>query len=728
MFKETRNDIRLIPNIGPSNITLSIFLISVLGLFLEMMLIRWIATEIRIFAYLQNTILVVCFLGLGLGCFTSHLKINLRSTILPLFAITLIVAIPITREGLGNISLMLSALRDYSIFYQIVTTSTSQTIFYVIFGLSCTFFVMLLILDMFVPIGRILGGLLNRHPNPIWAYSVNIAGSLAGTWLFVIVSRLYAPPFVWCSVLFVLLLFFINETGRARVINLTLCSGILVLSWFAGIEQGAMEVVWSPYQKLTLREANPQQGELGKYRVSVNNIRYQELIDLSPNIKETRRKESETGIDGYSQYDIQLLLHPNPKKVLILGAGTGNDAAGGLRNGVEEITAVDIDPAIISMGRRYHPQNPYNSPLVKIVNDDARSFLATSNDRFDVISFGFLDSVTSSVMTNTRLDEYVYTRESLEKAKSLLRDGGIIAIIFGAQEYFIANRLANTMHVVFGEAPLSFFIPKSDFGHSGIMFVVGNLTGVKEQISKDPILKSLIEKWQKQTPLKFTYTTPVLTDDWPYLYLKDSSIPMLFYLLAGLMILLFIRSRWRWEVSGIFVRWNYSHWHFFFLGTGFMLLEVQNISKAAVVLGSTWLVNAIIISGVLMMVLVANMITAKFRKLPLLPVYITLFAICLLLYYVDLARFAFLPYLPKAILIGALTTLPMIFSGMIFIHSFANVEKKDQALGANLLGALVGALLQSITFMTGIKALLLIVIGLYVASLLFLLRSPFAKT
>ena len=43
------------------------FVISVVGLFLELLLIRWISTEIRIFAYLQNTVLVVCFLGPGDG-------------------------------------------------------------------------------------------------------------------------------------------------------------------------------------------------------------------------------------------------------------------------------------------------------------------------------------------------------------------------------------------------------------------------------------------------------------------------------------------------------------------------------------------------------------------------------------------------------------------------------------------------------------------------------------
>ncbi len=121
--------------IGTTNPTLSILLISILGLFLEMMLIRWIVTEIRIFAYLQNTILVVCFLGLGLGCFTSNQKINFRSTILSLLAITLLLAIPISRKGLGEISLMLSVIKDLTIFGYIISPSTSQVIYFVLLGL-----------------------------------------------------------------------------------------------------------------------------------------------------------------------------------------------------------------------------------------------------------------------------------------------------------------------------------------------------------------------------------------------------------------------------------------------------------------------------------------------------------------------------------------------------------------------------------------------------------------
>ena len=165
------------------------------------------------------------------------------------------------------------------------------------------------------------------------------------------------------------------------------------------------------------------------------------MVDLNPNIRNAQSNKSDRSIDDYSQYDIQLLLHPNPKKMLILGSGTGNDAAGGLRHNVQKITAVEIDPAIISLGRLYHPQKPYLSPKVKIVNDDARSFFATCQERFDVISFGLLDSHTSSAMTNTRLDEYVFTRESLKRAKSLLADGGVLISSFKCSGIFYSRSI-----------------------------------------------------------------------------------------------------------------------------------------------------------------------------------------------------------------------------------------------------------------------------------------------
>jgi len=76
------------------------------------------------------------------------------------------------------------------------------------------------------------------------------------------------------------------------------------------------------------------------------------------------------------------------------------------------------------------------------------------------------------------------------------------------------------------------------------------------------------------------------------------------------------------------------------------------------------------------------------------------------------------PYLTKAIIVGTLTILPMLFSGIIFVRSFAIAKENNNALGANLSGALAGAVLQSVMFISRLKALPLVVAGFYLLSLL----------
>jgi spermidine synthase len=706
-------------NIGPSNPTLSIFLISVLGLFLEMMLIRWIGTEIRIFAYLQNTILVTCFLGLGIGCFTARQPINLRAALLPLLVLVLILTVPFSRQAVKAISPMLSTLQDFVIWSPVLGINTLQTVLYVTLGSGLTFGLMLLILDIFVPIGRLLGRLMDDHPRTIWAYSANVGGSLVGIWLFVSLSMLCQPPAIWFGVLGILMLFFLAKPWRTQKLNIAILIAIVILSAFSGAEFGSLEVIWSPYQKLILRETNAKNGEIGKYHLDVNNADYQEIIDLRHDLPAAGLAVSTS--EGYlSQYSIPMLLHPNPKKVLIVGAGTGNDVAGALRYGATKVTAVEIDPAIAAIGKRYHPERPYESANVRIVVDDARAFLSGHSEKYDVISFGLLDAHTATSMMNARLDHYVYTRESIQRAYSLLADRGVLTLTFyitSSTKQFMMDRMARVLRDVSKADPVYFMIPRTQYGRGGIMFVVGDQTVIRRQVAANSQLSQLIESSQKLLPPAL-YKTAVTTDDWPYLYLPNRSIPILFYLLIGLTVLLFTRSLWHWSARSLLAKWNRSDWHFFFLGAAFMLLEVQNISKASVALGNTWLVNAVIVSGVLLMILLANLIAARFHGISLIPVYVCLFGICLVLYFVDIARFAFLPYGTKAVIVGSLTTLPMIFSGIVFIRSFANASRKDEALGANLIGALVGALLQSITFVTGIRALLLIVLGLYFLAML----------
>jgi spermidine synthase len=709
------------PEVGdvsiPSHRTWAIFLVSVLGLFLELLLIRWIGTEIRIFAYLQNTVLVVCFLGLGMGCFTSRRPIELRrQLLLPLLVLMLIMAIPISRRGMGHISELLSVLGDMHIWHAAVSQNSWQTMSHVALGLGLTFMLMVLLWSLFVPIGRLLGRLLDDHPHTIWAYSVNIAGSLLGIWLFVALSACGVPPVGWFAVFALLVVVFVGA-GWQRLGNVGMLLLIVGLAWQASSEPGAIETTWSPYQKLALRDSGGRNMSWDGLFIEVNNVGYQEMLDLSwQGVR--NNPQIDPGMYGLSQYDIPLLLQDSPQRVLIVGAGTGNDAAGALRGGASHITAVEIDSAIIDFGKRFHPERPYDSPRVQVVADDARSFFATTEERYDLIIFGLLDSHTTTAMTNARLDHYVYTKESLARAKALLAEGGVMCLSFEAEKPYIADRVAGTIRQVFGSEPLTFRVPPSRAGWGGVMFVAGDERTIQQSLAAHPRLARQIEVWQESLPVEINYSTSLAADDWPYIYLQYARIPTLYWLLGGLMIGLFAYGSYRLQTPINLLRWQRSHWHFFFLGAAFLLLEVQSISKVSVVLGNTWMVNAVIISGILSMILAANLIAARWPRQPLGLVTSCLLATCSGLYFVDLSTFASFPYATKALIVGALTTLPMLFAGVLFIRSFAIVNRKDLALGANLLGALVGALLQTVTFVTGIKALLLIVAALYTAAML----------
>ena len=91
-----------------------VFFVSALILYLELVLIRWIGTEIRIFAYLGNLILVVCFFGVGLGCCWSQQPVSLGKMGLNFVLLTVLVANPLHWERLDFkiVTYLLSGFED----------------------------------------------------------------------------------------------------------------------------------------------------------------------------------------------------------------------------------------------------------------------------------------------------------------------------------------------------------------------------------------------------------------------------------------------------------------------------------------------------------------------------------------------------------------------------------------------------------------------------------------
>ena len=114
-----------------------------------------------------------------------------------------------------------------------------------------------------------------------------------------------------------------------------------------------------------------------------------------------------------------------------MGAGTGNDVAASLRHESSSVDAVEIDPAILALGKRDHPERPYDSPRVSVQLNDARAFLKRTERRYDLILFGLLDSHTQlSDYSNMRIDNFVYTEESFREAKEHLKPTGVVFVKF----------------------------------------------------------------------------------------------------------------------------------------------------------------------------------------------------------------------------------------------------------------------------------------------------------
>ncbi len=174
------------PNSGPLRAPLvrcdvEIFIVSALILYLELMLIRWIGTEIRIFAYLGNLILVVCFFGVGLGCYWSRRPAYFGRMGLNLFLLVTLVANPLHWEALEFrfVTYLFNGPEDAPIWQEMVGASGLDFVA----GIILIGILLYLLALIFVPLGQILGQSMQDAPQVIRAYSTNIAGSLAGAWL-----------------------------------------------------------------------------------------------------------------------------------------------------------------------------------------------------------------------------------------------------------------------------------------------------------------------------------------------------------------------------------------------------------------------------------------------------------------------------------------------------------------------------------------------------------------
>jgi hypothetical protein len=696
----------------------NVAIISFVILFFELLVIRLIATEIRIFAYLANFVLLASFIGSGLGMVIRK-KVPLPSSIWGAFLTALIlkfdyiVRLPRLEFRLfRGLTELLAPLSESYIWLQLNTFSRTG----IVIGIGLTVILFFLIVATFFPMGQFLGKALNQcHRQPLRAYSLNILFSLLGIWAFNLLSFVGISPYVGIIVCQLILLMIVTKT-QARIYSImAILATILILLPTQAYQPYEHPVTfWSPYQKLTLSHIYGQEEyKADGWFLEVNNVGYMGFLDLSKKTTADRAqaladffKANPEDLPFTNQYDLPYRLLPGSRDVLIIGGGGGNDAAAALRANIPQIEVVEIDPQIIALGKKYHPERPYDATSVKVITNDGRAYIETTKKQYNLIIMSLADShTTSSSLTNLQLDNYLYTQEALTKAKSLLKENGALFLSFEVTRPWIGQRLQKTMTTAFGYEPKVFEV-RSDgaFGWGGYVFLTGKQPETLSRLlDNNPSLKAFIQRYQRQ----FDPTTVnLLTDDWPYTYLDKPRLPSLHLIFAVIISLILL------GVS----RQNLPHrafdWSFFFLGAGFMLFEFQNISKSSLIFGNTWVTNVFIITGILSFILAANLAVAK-KLIGLRPAIVLLLGTLLLQALIPLNWLNSFSGITKGLLAIFSLNLPHFFSGIIFAQLFARHKEKSVAFGSNLIGSAVGGFFEVFSFLWGISSLLYLTLIFY---------------
>ncbi len=639
---------------------------------LELSFIRQIPAEVRAISYFTNLVLMAAFFGLGLGCILQQRR-------------RLFLLLPV---GVGLVFLFILLGRG------IVIYEPSRAVHFwlehdavpgrardlpLLPAALAAFVVSAL---PFVALGQALARAMDQRPRLV-AYGWDIAGSLLGTILFSVSSMMGVPPWAWVATLAALCAFVLTPRTFERAFLVAAGLAFLLFS------RSPLEGIWSPYYLVQYRQ------EPVGLRVFVNSSFHQLALRFAGGEAFVQRAEAVMFAKWGRPYQIYREAHGRPPgRVLVLGAGTGNDVVMALANGASRVVAVEIDPVILGLGRRENRARPYADPRVSAVVDDARHFLRGQHEPFDMIVFGTLDSqVLLSGHANLRLENYVYTRESLADARRLLADGGMVAVYYSVFKPWLLSRLYSTVRSVFGDDS-RIFVDQDPMLFNTTLLGGRNLAGVRDTAEN-------VAQYGGGR---------AVSDDWPFPYLERPGIAPLYLELMGAVAVLvgavFLLLRRVHPASGL-------HANFLFLGLGFTLMESSAVVRLALLFGSTWVVNSVVFSSVLLTIFVANLLVQRGLTPPLRLVWIALAAFVFANYALPVSALVALGAAWRVVAAGLLIGLPVFCAALAFSLLFRREPVTGYPLGVNLVGAMAGGLLEYTSMALGMRAVWLIVLGVY---------------
>jgi hypothetical protein len=632
---------------------------SFLMLFVELALIRWTAANNVYLASATNFVLLASFLGIGLGFLNARSQRDfLRWAPVAFVALVgFVLTFPVILQSLsvgqrpyGGLGGMFALPRPVS--------------------LSVIFILSVAVMAGF---GQAVSRLFIRF-EPLSAYRLDILGSIAGIVVFSALAFLQLPPLAWGVIaaggLAVLL-------GRgARWWQFAAVGVVIVL---LGMDSFAPHEQWSPYYKLSVQRHGTTAPAL---YVTANNVPYQAARSLA--VMHAQKK--------FYFYPYRHVTAASLQDELIIGAGSGNDVAVALSQGAKHVDAVEIDPALLQIGREQHPEHPYSSPRVTPHVDDGRAYLQSTSQHYNLILFALPDSLTALAgQSNLRLEGYLLTEQSVAQARAHLAPGGTFSM-YNYYQPFLLARYASTIEQAFGHPPCVEVGPP----------LGGRRLAVLTVRASGPVPNCA-------TTYRGATVAPA-TDDHPFPYLHNNVIPRQYlWMLALILIAAVILIR---VGGGSYARMR-GYVDLAFMGAAFLLLETKNIVQFALLFGSTWFVNSLVFAAVLLTVWLAIETASRVKLPPPVVLYVALIASLVLTWMVPPGSLLGLPSVLRFLAGGALAFAPVFLANLIFSQRFKDVATSGDAFAANLLGAMVGGALEYLALITGYRFLLIVVGVLY---------------
>ena len=681
------------------NINYLIAIAAGLGLYLELAIIRMHSSFFQMFAFFKNFSLLSCLLGLGVGYLFGNKKIYSLKWVFPFLTIQILLM-----YFLKNTPFALFIQNPIT---ERVAMGQGFVEGFFQFFIIYSFIVLIFIFNAmtFVPLGHLVSNLMYSQKK-LQSYSSNLLGSIAGIGVFALLSIYWTGPSLWFLLGFIILIFF----QKKNYLNIIFSgSSLLILLLIFLIPKDSNEKnIYSPYQIISvIFDGNTVK------RVKASNLFFQTPYSLD-------KLDTSYFLPFKASNEV-------PKKILIVGSGTGNDTAAAISSGVESIDAVEIDPVIIDLGK-YHPNKPYEDQKVKVIQNDARNFIRHTNEKYDLILYGLLDSHTSlSSNGGIRLDSYVYTVQAFEEAKKKLTKDGYISLTFGVASKELGIKIFRMLKKAFNdeEPTVYMYIPEAEklddkFFIDGDLykkdFIEGKYTFL---ISNNP---NKVLKFDDQSDLARVNffdndetKVSLSNDDWPFFYMPVKVWPKSYVII---LILIFICSFLFIKKTSTLNRKNFSI-TCFFLGAGFMLIETKGITEIALIYGSTWFVITIVIGFILLMAYLANLLIIKNGQIKSSIIYFLLIISLLFGYFFTFVDTTIFSSIVLKIIIPLILTVPIFFSGLAFSKELSVENHVGVALSSNILGAIFGGLIEYNSMYFGFKSLYLLGIVMYLMGYIF---------